>query len=41
KLREQKVLVRYFSAPRINQFLRITIGSDDQMQRLIEVLKTI
>lgn len=39
KLREQKILVRYFSAPRIDQFLRITIGTDEQMQRLIDVLK--
>lgn len=40
KLRENKVLVRYFSAPRINQFLRITIGTDEQMQRLIDVLRS-
>lgn len=39
KLREQKVLVRYFSAARVNQFLRITIGNDEQMQQLISVLK--
>jgi histidinol-phosphate aminotransferase len=38
KLREHKVLVRYFSAARINEFLRITIGTDEQMQRLVEVL---
>jgi histidinol-phosphate aminotransferase len=41
KLREHKILVRYFSAPRVNEFLRITIGTDKQMQRLIEVLKSI
>ena len=40
KLREQKILVRYFSAPRINEFLRITIGTDDQMQCMIDVLKS-
>lgn len=40
KLRENKVLVRYFGTPRINKFLRITIGTDDQMQRLIDVLKS-
>ncbi len=40
KLREQKILVRYFSAPRVNEFLRITIGTDEQMQRMIEVLKS-
>ncbi|HOY22745.1 MAG TPA: histidinol-phosphate transaminase [Cellvibrio sp.] len=41
KLREQKILVRYFSAPRVNEFLRITIGTDEQMQRMIEVLKSV
>jgi len=39
KLREHKIIVRYFSAPRINEFLRITIGTDEQMQQLIAVLK--
>ncbi len=39
KLREHKVLVRYFAAPRVNEFLRITIGTDEQMQRMIDVLK--
>lgn len=39
KLREHKIIVRYFNTPRINQFLRITIGTDEQMQQLIAVLK--
>lgn len=39
KLRENKILVRYFNLPRINQFLRITIGTDAQMRAMIEVLK--
>lgn len=38
RLREHKVLVRYFNQPRIDQFLRITIGTDQQMKVLIEVL---
>lgn len=38
-LRDQKVLVRYFNKPRINQFLRITIGTDAQMQMMIDALK--
>jgi histidinol-phosphate aminotransferase len=38
-LREQKILVRYFNKPRINQFLRITIGTDEQMQVMINALK--
>jgi histidinol-phosphate aminotransferase len=40
KLREHKILVRYFGAARINEFLRITIGTDEQMQRMIDVLKS-
>jgi histidinol-phosphate aminotransferase len=38
-LRSNKILVRHFNKPRINQFLRITIGTDEQMQQMIEVLK--
>jgi histidinol-phosphate aminotransferase len=38
-LRDQKILVRYFNKPRINQFLRITIGTDEQMHALITALK--
>lgn len=41
KLREEKILVRYFNAPRINTFLRITIGTDEQMQKMINVLKNL
>ncbi len=40
-LREHKILVRYFNKPRINQFLRITIGTDADMQKMIDVLKTL
>lgn len=38
-LRDHKILVRYFNKPRISQFLRITIGTDEQMQALIAALK--
>lgn len=38
-LRDHKILVRYFNKPRINQFLRITIGTDAQMQALVDALK--
>jgi len=41
QLREHKILVRYFSAARINEFLRITIGTQEQMQHLIAVLKNL
>lgn len=39
ELRERGIIVRYFNKPRINQFLRITIGTDEQNQRLVETLK--
>jgi len=39
KLREQGVIVRYFNKPRINQFLRITVGTDEQNARLVQTLK--
>lgn len=38
-LREQHIFVRYFKTPRIDNYLRITIGTDAQMDRLLEVLK--
>jgi histidinol-phosphate aminotransferase len=39
KLREHKILVRHFSAKRIQDFLRITIGTDEQMQQMIKVIQ--
>lgn len=38
-LREKGIYVRYFGKPRIDNYLRITIGTDDQMDRLLSVLK--
>ena len=40
-LREHKILVRHFNKPRISQFLRITIGTNEQMQAMIAVLKSL
>ena len=40
-LREQKVIVRHFKLPRIDQFLRITIGTEAQNQALLAALKAI
>lgn len=37
-LRRQAVLVRHFEKPRIDQFLRITVGTEVQHQRLLEAL---
>ena len=39
QLREHGIIVRYFNKPRINQFLRITVGTDEQNQRLVDTLK--
>ncbi|EPF6409579.1 histidinol-phosphate transaminase, partial [Acinetobacter baumannii] len=36
KLREQGIIVRYFNKPRINQFLRITVGTNEQNARLVQ-----
>ncbi|MGN1319011.1 MAG: histidinol-phosphate transaminase [Lachnospirales bacterium] len=38
-LRENKVIVRYFNKPRISNYLRITIGTQEQMEVLIEKIK--
>ena len=38
-LREQNIIVRYFNKPRIDQYLRITIGTREQMEKLIEALR--
>lgn len=41
KLKEKGILVRYFNKERIDNYLRITIGSDFDMKILIETLKEI
>jgi histidinol-phosphate aminotransferase len=41
KLREKNILVRYFNKPRIDQFLRITVGTDQQMQALVAAVEQI
>lgn len=40
-LREKGILVRYFKTERISDYLRISIGTDEEMQQLIDSLKTI
>ena len=39
KLREGGVLVRHFRKPRIADFLRITVGTEDQNRRLITLVR--
>lgn len=41
KLRKQGIIVRYFNKARINQFLRITVGTLEQNQQLIDAMVTI
>ncbi|HHV11188.1 MAG TPA: histidinol-phosphate transaminase [Clostridiales bacterium] len=38
-LRNNNIYVRYFNLPRINNFLRITIGTDEEMDRLFAFLR--
>ncbi len=40
-LRKKGILVRYFNSERINNFLRITIGTEDEMQQLTKALESI
>lgn len=40
-LKEKGIYVRYFNKERISDYLRITIGSDDEMDALIDALKEI
>ena len=37
-LRERGILVRWFDKPRINNYLRITIGTDQEMETLCQVM---
>jgi histidinol-phosphate aminotransferase len=37
-LRQQAVIVRHFAAPRISDYLRITVGTDEQIDRLLSAL---
>lgn len=37
-LKTKNIYVRFFNKPRIDNYLRITIGTDEQMDRLIETL---
>ena len=41
ELREKGIFIRYFKLPRIDNYLRITVGTDEQMDKLIAALKEI
>lgn len=38
-LRENRIFVRYFNLPRLDNYLRITIGTDEEMDKLFHFLK--
>ncbi len=38
-LRENRIFVRYFNLPRLDNYLRITIGTEEEMKRLFEFLE--
>jgi len=40
-LREKHIIVRHFKLPRIDQYLRITIGTDEQCDALVKAIKEI
>ena len=39
KLKEKNIFVRYFNQPLIDNYLRISIGTDEQMHTLIKFLE--
>lgn len=40
-LRDQNILVRHFAVPRIERYLRITVGTDDEVRQLLAALAEI
>ena len=38
-LRQKKILVRHFASPRIDDYVRITIGTEEQMIKVLNALK--
>jgi len=41
KLKERGILVRHFDADKVRDYVRITIGTQKDMQRLLEEIKTL
>jgi histidinol-phosphate aminotransferase len=41
KLKDRGILVRYFNKPRIGNYLRVTIGSNEEMDCLLHALEDI
>jgi len=41
QLRQHNIVVRFFKKPRIDAYIRVTIGSDNEMIALVDALKEI
>ena len=41
ELKKRGILVRHFDAPRISAYNRITVGTKEQMQALLNTIRTI
>ncbi len=41
RLRERKILVRHFTGPRVDNYLRITMGTDEEMTRVVREIEEI
>ena len=41
ELRDRGILVRYFSKDKIDNYLRVTIGTDEEMNKFVDKLKEI
>jgi histidinol-phosphate aminotransferase len=41
QLKEKGILVRYFNQPRIDHYLRVTIGSDEEMAQFIQTIRVL
>lgn len=39
-LKENKIFIRYFNQPRINKYVRITIGTNKEMEKFLEGVKS-
>jgi histidinol-phosphate aminotransferase len=37
-MHDQHILVRHFALPKIDQYLRITVGTENEIRRLLDAL---
>ena len=40
-LRAENIFVRFFNKPKINNYVRITIGTDEEMEKFLKALEMI